>query len=191
AGGGYTGGWLSAWLFHAGAAGQPAEHVFNTLAGRGAETLQPEAEPLRRIREYSNYLDPKLGFLSVDVWCLVSTVARNLLLNCLVLVPFLAAALLVPRLYFAVTMLGEQWWLPPEDLAWWSEWLVAVGGTLLAMAMVYIVLDLPSVGNRQRTQRSFVEYCFGPLVTATGAFTLYWAWSRTLDADPVTARGLA
>src|SRR5262249_52841295 len=68
------------------------------------------------------------------------------------------------------------------------EWLVAVGGTLLAMAMVYIVLDLPSVGNRQRTQRSFVEYCFGPLVTATGAFTLYWAWSRTLDADPVTAR---
>jgi hypothetical protein len=189
-GGGYAGGWLSAWLFHARAAGLPPDQVFNTLSGRGAATLEPEAEPIRRIREYSNYLDPKLGLLSVDVWCLVSTVARNLLLNWLVLVPLLAAALLIPRLYFALTMLGTQDWIDRSDLFWWSDRLLIVGAALLAIALGYIVRDLPSVGNSQRTQRSFVQLCFGPLVTATAIFTLYWAWSRALDADPVTLRGL-
>src|SRR5262245_11275924 len=185
-GGGYTGGWLSAWLMHAHAAGQPPEQVFGVLAGTAGSTLVPEAEPIRRIREYSNYLDPKTGLLSVDVWSLISTVARNLLLNWLVLVPLLAAALLIPRLYYAITMLGTQDWIDRDDLFWWSTWLVLVGSGLLTVSLAYIALDLPSVGNRQRGQSAFVQLCFLPLVVATAAFTLYWAWSRALNDDAVS-----
>jgi len=185
-GGGYTGGWLSAWLLHAHDAGQTPDQVFGVLAGNAGSILEPEAEPLRRIREYSNYLDPKTGLLSVDVWSLISTVARNLLLNWLVLVPLLAAALLVPRLYYAMTMLGTQDWIDRDDLFWWSTWLVLVGSGLLTVALAYIALDLPSVGNRQRGQSAFVQLCFLPLVVATAAFTLYWAWSRALNAEAVS-----
>ena len=205
-GGGYTGGWLSAWLFHAHANGQNPDQVFEALAGAGRATLsreaashetfiaksssnrplEPEPEPVRRIREYSNYLDPKTGLLSVDVWCLISTVARNLLLNWLVLVPLLAAALLVPRLYFSFTVLGTQDWIDREDLLWWSGKLLLVGSGLLAVSLAYITLDLPSAGNRQRGQTAFIGFCFLPLVVATGAFTLYWAWSRALNAGPVS-----
>jgi hypothetical protein len=184
-GGGYTGGWLSAWLLHAHDQGQEPDQVFGVLAGTSGSTLEPEAEPIRRIREYSNYLDPKTGLLSVDVWSLISTVGRNLLLNWLVLVPLLAAALLIPRLYYSVTMLGTQDWIDREDLFWWSTWLVLVGSGLLTVSLVYVALDLPSVGNRQRGQSAFIQLCLLPLVVAVAAFTLYWAWSRALDADPV------
>ena len=190
-GGGYTGGWLSAWLLHAHVSGQDPDQVFGILAGTAGSTLEPEAEPIRRIREYSNYLDPKTGLLSVDVWSLISTVARNLLLNWLVLVPLLAAALLVPRLFYSMTMLGTQDWIDRDDLFWWSTWLVLVGSGLLTVSLVYIALDLPSVGNRQRGQSAFIQLCFLPLVVATAAFTLYWAWSRALDAEPVSLSTLS
>ena len=190
-GGGYTGGWLSAWLAHAHADGQTPDQVFGVLAGNAGSILEPEAEPIRRIREYSNYLDPKTGLLSVDVWSLISTVARNLLLNWLVLVPLLAAALLLPRLYYAMTMLGTQDWIDRDDLFWWSTWLVLVGSGLLTVSLAYVALDLPSVGNRQRGQSAFIQLCFLPLVVATAAFTLYWAWSRALNADSVSLRWLS
>jgi hypothetical protein len=75
-------------------------------------------------------------------------------------------------------------------LLWWSGFLLVVGSGLLALALVYICVDLPAVGNGQHTQSAFIEICFLPLLVATGAFTLYWAWSRALDAAPVSLEGL-
>jgi hypothetical protein len=154
AGGGYTGGWLSAWLHHAREAGEQPSDVFRELAGDEASATKPEPEPVRRIREYSNYLDPQLGLFSVDIWTLVSTVVRNLLLNWLVLIPLLAAALLVPRLYYALVGLGAQHWLDWASLDVLSDGLVFAGFGLLALGLAYIVLDLPSAGNRQLGQRA-------------------------------------
>ena len=116
-GGGYAGGWLSAWLFHARLQGGSANDVFTLLAGGERPATRPEPDQLAQVREYSNYLDPKVGLFSVDVWTLISTVARNLVLNWLVLIPLLAAALLVPRLYFALTMLGTQDWVDRDGPA--------------------------------------------------------------------------
>ncbi len=189
-GGGYTGGWLSAWLYHASQEGKEPDAVFRELAGQTSTAIHPEAEPLRRIREYSSYLDPKVGLFSVDVWTLVSTVARNLLLNWLVLIPLLAAALLVPRVYYSIVGLGSQYWLDPEDLNWWSWWLLGVAFGLEIVALGYIVVDLPSGGNRHQSQRTFLMLCFGPLFVATAALTLYWAWSRELDPILFRARTL-
>jgi hypothetical protein len=189
-GGGYTGAWLSAWLFHAQREGASVASVFETLAGHQRTAAEPEPDPIRQVREYSNYLDPKLGLLSVDVWTLVATVARNLILNWLVLIPLLAAAMLLPRLYFATTMLGTQDWIDRDGLLWWSWWLLMVGAALLTVALIYVGWNLPSAGNRQRGQSRFLVFCFGPLYLATGAFTLYWAWSRALDASLVTFSGL-
>ena len=189
-GGGYTGAWLSAWLFHAQREGASVANVFETLGGHQRTAAEPEPDPIRQVREYSNYLDPKLGLLSVDVWTLVATVVRNLALNWLVLLPLLAAGLLLPRLYFAFTMLGTQDWIDRDGLLWWSWWLLIFGAGLLTLAMVYVGWNLPSAGNRQRGQTLFLVYCFGPMCLATGAFTLYWAWSRALDASLITFSGL-
>ncbi len=189
-GGGYTGGWLSAWMFHAQREGRSVDWVLGELAAPARGDAGPEPEPIRLLRDYSSYLDPKVGAFSVDVWTLFATVARNLLLNWLVLVPILAAALLVPRVYFAMTLLGTQDWIDRDGLLWWSTVLLVGGGVLLLAAMLYIGANLPSVGNRGGGQPAFIAGCFAPLCAATGAFTLYWAWSRTLDANPVSARAV-
>ncbi len=107
-GGGYLGAWFSAWatrlakprsrLFVGPAPDDedgPAG-VFRALATGPQTLLDPGPNPVRYLRDYSNYLTPKLGALSSDTWALIGSVVRNLALNWLVLLPLLAAVLLVP-----------------------------------------------------------------------------------------------
>jgi len=75
-------------------------------AEKGAEKYRTfwsgrEAEPteIRHLREYSNYLTPRLGLLRPDTATLIATYLRNLLLNWMVLCPLIIGVVLVPRLY--------------------------------------------------------------------------------------------
>jgi hypothetical protein len=70
-----------------------------------------EARAIRFLREYSNYLTPKLGVFSADTWALISIYVRNALLNQLVLIFALAFVLLLPR--FLSSLVGVC--RTPED----------------------------------------------------------------------------
>ncbi|MFY9854100.1 MAG: hypothetical protein WAK26_09520, partial [Terracidiphilus sp.] len=59
-----------------------------------------EPPPIRFLREYSNYLTPRLGALGADTWTVIAIYFRNLLLNQAILTLFLFALLLIP--YIAV-----------------------------------------------------------------------------------------
>ena len=168
-GGGYTGGWLSAWLTHA-AADPSSPPVFDQLRGAGRDREQPEPVPVTLIRRYSRYLAPQSGVLSADVWTLIVTVARNMLLNWLILLPMLAAVLLVPRIYVQLVRLAGIS-LP----AWW--WTAAgAAGTLLVIAATHVWRDLPSLGDARRPAAAFVRWCLLPLVAAQILLSLGWAW---------------
>lgn len=85
-GGGYLGSWLTAW----------AQRHEQGMAGVSEALRKPrrpgtsaEPEEVRHLRDYSNYLAPRLGPLSVDTWPLISTYLRNLTLNWLVIIPLL------------------------------------------------------------------------------------------------------
>lgn len=93
-GGGYVGSWLTTWLHRAGGASKVAPHL--TASG------PREAPEISHLRQYSNYLTPKLGPLSLDTWELGSIVLRNLILNWLVILPVLFAGLLLPRFVVAL-----------------------------------------------------------------------------------------
>ena len=96
-GGGYAGGWLSAWLTHAYSKSGDWSAVWESIAGnRGT----PEEEPpqFSWLRSYSNYLTPKLGIASADAWTTVALSVRNLILNWLVILPALCAALILLKL---------------------------------------------------------------------------------------------
>src|SRR5678815_4741958 len=100
-GGGYIGSWLSAW-------------IKNNPQGIGGvvaqlNTLHPEPEPIRQLREFSNYLTQKTGLMSVDFWTLIATFVRNMFLNWLVLISWLAAAMMIPKFYLAVISLQPNW----------------------------------------------------------------------------------
>src|SRR5439155_4522917 len=52
-GGGYIGSWLSAWIKHH---SQGVDGVATELKRRSGSALNPEPEPIRHLREFSNYL---------------------------------------------------------------------------------------------------------------------------------------
>jgi len=95
-GGGYIGSWLSAWIAREGAyAG-----IRSSLGGRDAP--DNEAPSIRRIRENSNFLTPRIGALSADTWAALAILIRNLLLNWLILIPLIGAVALAPKIAASV-----------------------------------------------------------------------------------------
>ncbi|MCI0755749.1 patatin-like phospholipase family protein [Teichococcus vastitatis] len=102
-GGGYIGGWLTAWAYRAKESGKTFDDVETELS---AEKAAPP--PLRELRRLQTFITPRTGIGSADSWAAIAHVLRNLLLNWLVFLPLLAALLLVPRIF-------EAW------LLYWSQ----------------------------------------------------------------------
>lgn len=113
-GGGYIGSWLTALTDRENRKPRPAqggsgteklhgifkvEHRLRTVRQKNES---PEDPAVTWLRQYSNYLTPRVGFLTADTWTTVAVYLRNLFLNLLVLVGGLAVLPLVPRLVRAV-----------------------------------------------------------------------------------------
>lgn len=97
-GGGYIGAWFSAALTRAAggsAAGDEINHIEQRLARSKSNPAQhPE---ITHLRNFSNYLTPKLGMFSADTWAALTTYLRNFFLNALMIIGALAAAILGVR----------------------------------------------------------------------------------------------
>lgn len=99
-GGGYIASWLQAWIHRQQTQTDTAQEVFAELGGRTEEQvnpLAPEPKPVDHLRQFSNYLTPRLGLFSGDTWTAAATILRNLLLNWLVILPLLAALVVIPQ----------------------------------------------------------------------------------------------
>jgi len=182
-GGGYIAGWLRAWMARDG-----ARKVIGDLAGRDPATaksqkpnnpLAPEPKPIDSLREYSNYLTPRVGLFSADTWTGAAIIIRNLLLNWLVLIPFLAAVFTIPQICLLIT---ES---PP-----WPGWVLdllvagALGAALLASHNVYRARRLWK--TRGTSQFRFVIATVAPLWLS--CLLLATAALRTPWNGPFTAR---
>jgi hypothetical protein len=181
-GGGYIGSWLSAWI-HRAKGGLPT--VAAQLA-EPSEHARPNPEPveIQNLRSYSNYLSPRLGISSADSWTLVGTYLRNLLLNWLVIVPLLAAFLMLPWLYSSIVMMDPP---PRTDAVFWC------GAVFVVMGVAYMGINLPCGRNLQWNQKRFLLFCLLPLFLASVLMTMYWAWfnyyGRSLIAWPLFGFG--
>ena len=165
-GGGYLGSWFSSWACRAG-----LNNVLDALSTPPRDLFDPEPKPLRHLRNFSNYLNPKLGFTSADTWTLVATVIRNLLLNWLVLLPFAAAALIVPQLFGSVAAMQP----PPE-------WIAFAIGLIFAVASIaYMVNALPRAGRF--LQPPFLLVSVSTTAVSSVCFALYWVWRGSGERD--------
>jgi Patatin-like phospholipase len=195
-GGGYIGSWLSAWIKND---SEGIRGVVDELKRRPDSTLNPEPQPIRHLREFSNYLAPRTGLMSVDFWTLITTFIRNMFLNWLVLISWLAAAMMIPRLYLAAINLQPSWpaWGLNMDLTkytqmadqikhdWdiWLNILLAIGGASIAVAMAYAIIDVPSTGNARLPQRRFLEFRQLPLMLASLVLAEWWALVRNVHGS--------
>ncbi|HEX8162680.1 MAG TPA: hypothetical protein VF538_12485 [Pyrinomonadaceae bacterium] len=131
-GGGYLGGWWSAWLARAPEAQRgggrffPPRELISPLAGEGeldsgepagsprdgakrrvkeeeVEDLKSAGrDPVKHLRLFANYLTPRKGALSADTWRAATVIGRNLTLTWSILLPILIACVLVGQLYFVL-----------------------------------------------------------------------------------------
>jgi hypothetical protein len=161
-GGGYIGSWFSSWVKRSG-----MDHVLRHLAYRPTRKVDPEAKPVLYLRDYTNYLNPRLGLFSGDTWTLVATTVRNILLNWFVLLPFVAAALLLPVLF----TLGLRHPLPMN-----FNWLLWLGFACGVAGTGSLLHNLPSFGNGRHTEKTITISCLLPLLIAAICFAVWWCW---------------
>jgi hypothetical protein len=174
-GGGYIGSWLSAWTTRL----KGIEAVVPHLRAGAPQPGPAELDPVEHLREYSNYLTPKLGGLSSDTWTLVATVVRNIALNWLVLIPLLLFFLMAPRVLLAVARLSEVYdelYQKPEIIA--NSFVVTVLlpvaiSVLFCFGLYHIWLYLPGVGGKNHTGADFLRRVLAPLAAATILFCAY------------------
>jgi Patatin-like phospholipase len=140
-GGGYIGSWLHAWIWRS----KKTEDVPEALSPQDSPDPESVAtQPIKWLRQYSNYLAPRRGFFSVDSWSIVAIWARNTLLNLVVIVLALSALLMVPRgamIVFDVVHRHSVW-------AW-------IGLVPLAVAVVMIQQNLHSFGEKYARTNEF------------------------------------
>ncbi|HEY7319800.1 MAG TPA: patatin-like phospholipase family protein [Candidatus Binatia bacterium] len=180
-GGGYIGSWMTAWI-HRHETGRGG--VIDELSRFRDSKIDPEHEPIRRLREYSHYLTPRWGLLSADTWTWIAIYLRNLFLNWLVLITLLAAALAIPRLCVEVVRLNPDLNATTDLLATWGwnlgpfSTLLTIGGFVFTvLAIDYVNVNLPITGKNEG-QGSFLRGCLLPLACAAIALTTAWAWFR-------------
>jgi hypothetical protein len=169
-GGGYTGGWLTAWLQR-----DRREEVLRTLADPAPADVPPS--PVARLRETCRYLAPQGGLVSADRWTLFATLGRNLLLNWLVLLPLMAATLIVPRLYLAaVNVIERNVQTPPPCLPADQApfWLALTSLTMFVVAVGYVVMSFAGRGEGW-SQRRFLSFVVVPTLLGAAGLTLFWS----------------
>lgn len=189
-GGGYIGSWLTAWIQRT-----SLENVIERLQENAPPPGPGEPDPVQHLRDFNNYLTPKLGGLSADTWTVVATVVRNLALNWLVLIPMLLAFLMVPRILLALARLSDYYYevgRDPQTIS--GSWPVEYGlpgamTLLLCIGLFHKWKYLPGVGGVNHTAGQYLRWILLPLIGSTVCFCAFDAlslWEVGIPTMPVT-----
>lgn len=180
-GGGFIGAWWTAWVHrHPTHKFPPAEQItFNRsespMRQETAEWMSDcksaGVDPVHHLRLYSNYLTPRRGLLSEDTWRAATTIARNLVLTLLVLLPFLFAVVLMADTYY---VWQDTTWLQADTrvlpfsrrLGLWLAPVSMSAGLLVVAVLAW--LEFARVG----TLRLSIPY-FSPVVLLVVGLSLY------------------
>jgi hypothetical protein len=115
-GGGYIGSWWSAWLVREREMGSdshfPPEEGVETWrqfhkARADHAPHAPTPDPIHHVRLFSNYLTPRKGALSRDLWRAVTVISRNMVLTWAALLPILASAVMMLQALFIWSYRGS------------------------------------------------------------------------------------
>lgn len=157
-GGGYIGGWLSAWRL----ATQSDKAVIDGLLSLQASGN--EAREIQGVRADSNYLTPKLGLMSADTWAVLALYVRNLFLNWCIFVPFFLGAIMIPRVCLAVLTLAVL--ALPEVREQYASLLIAIAAAFLAIALAANVYGRHALIGKRPSRKKYLLYILLPTVVA-------------------------
>jgi hypothetical protein len=169
-GGGYIGGWLSAWIAREYLAGAATwERVWKALTSQ-RDSPDQDAPQITWLRSYSNFLTPRLGIASADSWAAISLWVRNLILNWFVIVPVLCLVVLGLKLVAILVA-----WISHFDPQ--SSWFVfyalaGIGSILLLIALRFTTRQRPTRGRSSAGQGDFLKWDLIPALLAAALFVI-------------------
>ncbi len=103
------------------------------------DVVDEEPEPIRHLRRYSSYLNPRAGILSADSWTLGAIYTRNVLINLLLLLPLAMTVVLFGRgviyLYDEFARATDAKSLTWTNLEWPALPLFLVGAVFVISAV--------------------------------------------------------
>ncbi len=179
-GGGFIGGWYSAWK-HRDLNKTPDlnEPLAKLAVPEFNDPSQVEPKPVEHLRSFSNYLSPSVGLLSADFWTLVAIYLRNLCLINAVLAPVILAALMIPRILYALMNVRLEA----------SVGRTAILGSLLALALATgayavwrIAQNLSIIGSANDSEFAFLKRILIPLSISAVCAVTACAWYVRLDS---------
>lgn len=153
-GGGYIGSWLSAQLLHRFPNGNVAdlESVLSPNTSPDGPPKAKEDASIGFLREYSNYLTPRVGLLSTDTLAAISAYVRNLVLIQAIFLASIVVVLSSPRVVFlaaqALLHCAFCLWLPGT-----------LGLVLLSLSVAGIVRNLRADQTSPCAKTAFVLVC--------------------------------
>ena len=159
-GGGYIGGWLSAWRR------RMPDHAVESGLTSNIPDLYDEPPELAELRANSNYLTPKLGAMSADTWTLAALYIRNLLLNWLIFLPAIVSVLLLPLVAYEVLGWAKGWGRVSH------YWLAGLSLVLLLGALTVSVSGRFDKARVRVTQNQFLWFILLPTYTGAALLTL-------------------
>ena len=212
-GGGYLGGWWSAWLARSTARGTfPDDEGVETWRHQvcadheRAVKAPPEPDPIHHVRLFANYLIPRKGALSPDLWRAMTIVGRNLMLTWAALLPFLAMGVVLAQAAFLWTFghpdslsarVSAALSLPLTFLGWFAllagVWLLLLRGgsggqwviTVVASGAIAaaVAIRLPGGGGPATS-----VIVISTLVIAAAAVHVFWPRQMPITDDKEVLR---
>ena len=209
-GGGYLGGWWSAWLsrnrdaqnqdiFPSREDIEPErldDYRWRTGSAKVAEgSLSAGRDPIHHLRLFSNYLTPRKGMLSADTWRAITVLTRNLLLTWLMLLPLLLAFVIAVQSLFMIYQ-QKEFFHP-----YWFELQTTVQEPEQAASLITDEKDLKKLNQETEAilkqprseygrilkQRAF--FILGLLIPFIGWIALlFWAFMRSNGAVPLPVK---
>jgi hypothetical protein len=162
-GGGYIGGWFSAWLARSRNARNKvmAGDVLSSLADQSA--IRDEVPAIENLRVNSNYLTPKVGALSADTWADLAMYLRNLILNWFVMIPVFVAFVLLAK----ATSLLPAYSVSVSIDSLWMDALALSAFLLTIMFLSYQIGGRPTQAISNRNQNWFLTFDLLPASIAS------------------------
>ncbi|HSJ09542.1 MAG TPA: hypothetical protein VK928_06490, partial [Longimicrobiales bacterium] len=155
-----------------------AEDVARNLTAEPEMPLKPEPRPVDRLREYSNYLTPRLGLMSGDTGAAIAIVLRNILLNWIVVVPLLTVIVAIPLI--VVQLSATRALVPPAALI--ATALVLATLALTAVQLERLALHKDQDATDHVLRRGIAPFVLSAFLLATGV-----AWLADPAMLPVLA----
>ncbi len=131
-GGGYIGSWLTTWSKRMG-----LKKVAESLGRMTQGTREQEPDEIQYLRQYSNYLTPRLGLLNADSLTTAAIYIRNLILNLAILVAAIGAIMMLPRILNIFDSAAESLTF---------ETVIFAFGLLTLMVFYFIFKNLTNLG---------------------------------------------